>query len=582
MLKDCLANFKEKYDEIGENLLIDNYVLAEGSYVLVDETGEIIEILEIDKNNDDKTGRYYEFAEMDYYSRLVDMNKPIDSNKIIHSNNYLSFFVKKWEINKENPDRKLTEDMIDDYYEILKNPRIKYKGKDSKDKEKRKMYEAMEEKYGKVDLILLEKQKNWIKTNLFLLIDSEKVRVNKSYLKIFLKCSMEQYKKESEKYVIPNIYNNNQYNVEIDNMTYGLPNDNIGLNSKKPYLENKTRKNSLPYLISADEVTLQKKFFDYLYNNVCEGKTNAYVGNGNVKCLSNDEHMDEKFTGYFLRIKKGKEVEIHDFDTIVGFDNKIIDLSIDTVIPIDYTKFKGALSEYYGDVEEIYKLKSLINNIFFSKFLNNNYFSDPKDIKLNDFRVKENLLKSRTAFFNWFYKGDTTIIKQIFDKVSMEIIKNTICNEYMIKAKEQFNLRCGILSYLIGGEKMADILNGIASGLREKINKNETCKIESDNEYYFAVGQISSYLLSLNKSSKRMHSLINPILNCKTDEKLKLQLGMLFKKYNYTIKKENKRFNNFSAMVLGYKAEGKVNDNMLVAGYLYSSLIYESNKEGEN
>ena len=574
MLKDCLDAFKDMYDNKGEGLITESYVLGEGSYVLVDENGEIIETLEVDKKSSDKTGRYYDFAEMDYLSKLVDMNKPIDSNKIIHSNNYLSFFIKKENVNKV----KLTEALIDNYYEILKDPRIKYK--DSKDKEKRKMYELIEDKYGKVDYNLLEKQKKWIKNNIFPLLD--KVKNNKSYLKIFFKCDIEQYKRESEKYVIPNIYNNAQFNVEIDNITHGLPNDNMGLNSKKPFLENRTRKNSLPYIISMEEVILQKKFFDYLYNNVCEGKTNIYIGDGNITCLSNDEILDKKFSGCFLRIKKGKEIEIHDFDTIVGFNNIISGLSINTIIPIDYTKFKGLLSDDYGEITEINKLKMLINNIYFNKFLTSNYFSDPKDIKLNDFRVKENLIKSRGAFFNWFYKGDTTIIKQIFNRTSMEIIKNTICNEYMIKAKEQFNLRCGILDYFIGGEKMADILTGIASGLREKINSKKTDnKIESDNEYYFAVGQISSYLLSLNKSSKKMHSLINPLLNCKTDEKLKSQLQMLFRKYNYAIPKESKRFNNFSTMVLGYEAESQINNNMLVAGYLYSSLIYEKNKEEE-
>ena len=573
MLKDCLEVFKDMYDKKGEGIITDSYVLGEGSYVLVDEDGEI-ETLEVDKKDFDRTGKYYDFAEMDYFSKLVDMNKPIDPNKIIHSNNYLSFFVKKENINKT----KLTDDIIDNYYEILKDPKIKYK--DSKDK--RKMYGLVEDKYGGVDCSLLEKQKLWIKTNIFSLLALNKVKNNKSYLKIFVKCGIEQYKKESEKYLIPNIYNNTLFNVQIDNITHGLPNDNMGLNSKKPYLYNKTRKNTLPYLISIEEVILQKKFFDFLYNNICEGKKNIYIGDGDIKCLSNEETLDEKFSGYFLRIKKGKEIEIHDFDTIVGFNNIITGLIVNTVIPIDYTKVKGSLGAGYGEIKELSKIKGLINNIFFSKFLTNNYFSDSKDIKLNDFRIKENLIKSRNAFFNWFYKGDTTIIKQIFDKTSIELIKNAICNGYIVKAKEQFNLRCGILYYFIGGEKMADILNGIASGLREKINNKETNKIESDNEYYFAVGQISSYLLSLNRSSSKMHSLINPLLNCKTDEKLKLQLQMFFKKYNYRIKKESKRFNNFSAMVLGYQVEGKVNDNMLIAGYLYSNLIYESKKEEEN
>ena len=573
MLKDCLEVFKDMYDKKGGKIITDSYVLGDGSYVLVDDDGEI-ETLEVDKKSFDRTGKYYNFAEMDYLSKLVDMNKPIDPNKIIHSNNYLSFFVKKENINKT----KLTEAIIDNYYEILKDPKIKYKDR----KDKRKMYELVEAKYGGVDYSLLEKQKLWIKTNIFSLLALNKVKNNKSYLKIFVKCDIEQYKKESDKYLIPNIYNNTLFNVQIDNITHGLPNDNMGLNSKKPYLYNKTRKNTLPYLISIEEVILQKEFFDFLYNNICEGKKNIYIGDGDIKCLSNEETLDEKFSGYFLRIKKGKEIEIHDFDTIVGFNNIITGLIVNTVIPIDYTKVKGSLSADYGEIKELSKLKVLINNIFFSKFLTNNYFSDSKDIKLNDFRIKENLIKSRNAFFNWFYKGDTTIIKQIFDKTSIELIKNAICNGYIVKAKEQFNLRCGILYYFIGGEKMADILNEIASGLREKINNKETNKIESDNEYYFAVGQISSYLLSLNRSSSKMHSLINPLLNCRTDEKLKLQLQMFFKKYNYRIKKESKRFNNFSAMVLGYQVEGKVNDNMLIAGYLYSNLIYESKKEEEN
>ncbi len=500
MLKDCLEVFKEMYGKKGEKLITESYVLGEGSYVLVDANGEIIEILEVDKKSSDKTGRYYDFAEMDYLSKLVDMNKPIDSHKIIHSNNYLSFFVKKENVNKA----KLTEEIIDNYYEILKDPTIKYKDKDSKDKEKRKMYELIEDKYGKIDSVSLEKQKIWIKGSIFSLLD--KVKSNKSYLKVFFKCDMKIYEEESEKYVIPNIYNNTQFNVQIDDITYGLPNDNMGLNSKKPYLDNKTRKNSLAYLISMEEVILQKKFFDYLFNNVCEGKTNVYIGNGAIECLSNAEDLHKEFSGYFLRIKKGKEIEILDSDTIVGLNNKLNGLFIDTVIPIDYTKFKGALSDGYGEIKEIHILKSLINDIYFNKFLNNNYFSDSKDIKLNDFGIKENLIRSRGAFFNWFYKGDATIIKQIFDKTSMEIIKNTICNEYMIKAKEQFNLRCGILNYFIGGEKMADILNEIASVLREKTNNKHTQKIESDNEYYFAVGQVSSYLLSLNRSSKKMHS----------------------------------------------------------------------------
>ena len=39
--------------------------------------------------------KYLDFCFLDYYSKLIDMNKPIEKKKIIHSNNYYAFFIKK-------------------------------------------------------------------------------------------------------------------------------------------------------------------------------------------------------------------------------------------------------------------------------------------------------------------------------------------------------------------------------------------------------------------------------------------------------------------------------------------------------
>lgn len=563
MLKDCIEIFKEEYDKKGEGYITDSYVLGEGSYILVNEKGNILDILEVDnKNTDDASLIYKYFAQRDYLSKLLDMNKPIDQNKVIHSNNYLSFFVKKENIKPE----KLKLDIIESYYRVLIDPREKYKGN------KLKMYEEAEIKYGKAPLENIELCKSWIKDNIYNILT--RVKNDKNYVKIFFRKELDEYIRESEKYILPNIYNSNQYNQHINEETFGLPNDNMGLNTKKPYLENKTRKNSIPYLIAKNDVILQKKFFDLLMNFAASGNTNIYIKDGYI-----DSKPDDDFSGYFLRIKKGKEAEIHDFDIITGFKNKIDNFDIKQVIPINYKNLKQAL--IYDEVKDVKTLEAVVNDIFFNKFLVANYFTDPKDIKINSFKLKENILKSRGAFFNWFYKGDKLIIKEIIGQVTIELIKNSICNEYLIKAKEQFNLRAALLEYFKGGENMADILNEIAYELRIKVNSNSTAKIQNDMEYYFAAGQIVSYLISLNKSNKKMHSLINPILNCKSDSKLKAEIEKLFKKYNYTIKKENKRFNNMLSMVLGYVPEGNVKSDQLIAGYLYSNLIYEK-KEEEN
>lgn len=68
---------------------------------------------------------------------------------------------------------------------------------------------------------------------------------------------------------------------------------------------------------------------------------------------------------------------------------------------------------------------------------------------------------------------------------------------------------------------MADQLIPIKETLRKKLNTGGEHSISSDVEYYFAVGQITNFYLSKNKRTKPNHSMVNPILNCKTDKKLK-------------------------------------------------------------
>lgn len=568
MLKDCMDKFYGIYDEDKEDYIFEDYYLNEGTYLLVDENGDIEKEFKVNKKNNDKTYDYYDkFAEMDYLSKLIDMNKPIDPNKVIHSNNYLSFFIKK-----DNIQTKLTEEIIDTYYDILLNPMKKYE----KDKNKKNMYDEVEKNCGKVNEEKLQKNKNWIKEHIRNLIgDGNK---EKNYLKIFFEADIEEYRRENKKYVIPNIYNSTQYNTNINGITYGLPNDNMGLNAKKPYLENKSRKNTLPYLASTEEVSKQKKFFDYLMNNASQGKNNVYISDDKIKCLPKGQFLEDDFNGYFLRIQKGKELEIHDFDNIVGMRFKIKNLKIQMVIPIDYKNVKPALK--HDKIEDLRELEANINAVLFNKFLSNNYFTKPKDIRLNDFRVKENLLIYREAFFAWFYKGNSSVIRESFGKLTMSLIKNSIRNNNLIRAKEQYNLECGVLEYFEGVKNMADILKGLADKLRKKINSENPNEIslESDDEYYFAAGQVVSYLISLNKSSKKNLSFINPILNCKSNERFKKEILYLLKKYGYAIWDTNKKFKKLQSMVCGYIPEGKLNENLFVAGYLYSNLIYEKNK----
>ena len=245
MLKECIKVFEKMLEEKGDSLILDSYIPADGTYVIVDlENNEVKDYtIKYDKKKgtiDKSINAFSDICNYDYNSKLIDMNKPIDKKKIIHSNNYLSFFIKKESLTNG----KLTEEIIDDYYAILTNPFLKYSKNNVK-----KLYETVEKEVGKVDTESLEKCKKWIKDNIF----NMPIEISgKDYLKILFKAPIEKYKNESKRYLIPNIFNSNDFNVNCGEKIYGLPNDNMNLNAKKPYLENKSRKYSVPYFIDSE------------------------------------------------------------------------------------------------------------------------------------------------------------------------------------------------------------------------------------------------------------------------------------------------------------------------------------------
>ena len=126
---------------------------------------------------------------------------------------------------------------------------------------------------------------------------------------------------------------------------------------------------------------------------------------------------------------------------------------------------------------------------------------------------------------------------------------------------------------------MADRYSEIREKLRGKINCRKEQTIESDEEYFYAVGQLVRYYISLSKAKEKTHSLANPFFNVTSNEVLQSRLKQYFMKYNHEIETRSNRFNCMYGMILGYELEGKIRQESMVAGYLSDSLIYESSKK---
>lgn len=582
MIKDCLEVFKKNLEAKGERYILDNYIPKDGTYILVKMVGNQFEMaspLDViyDKKNKvmkgKEDGRFSMICAMDYYSKLIEMNKPMDSGKIIHSNNYLSFVVKKESIKNE----KLTQSIIDGYYGILLDPSEKYK----KSKKSSSLYNEVVNDIGLVDQSFLEAIHKWIIDNIFTLeVNLDK----KDYLKIFFMLENEQetrnlYAKEYKRYLLPNIYNSNDFNVEIENHICGLPNDNMGMNSKKPYLANKNRGQiEVPYLINQENALLQVQFFDYLQGLASKGKYNIYfdIDNITIKGYGSTEGPEAQMHGYFLRIQKGKELEIHNCDTVVSYNPNLIP----TFYYRNIIRWKG--DEYGESIKKRKELEMTVNDVLFGGKLIYNYFTDSGDLKREDSALRNNLIVGRDQLFSWFYKNEGADISEIMQMVSTALIKDSVSKGYRKKAKKQLNLKWSFKDYFLQNREMEERMNRVEENFDKHVERADSWDFDGDDaEYYFAVGQVVYCLIIRNKGKKTPFSLANTFFNAKSDKIIKRELTSMFKKYSYDISIKSMKLKNVLSRILLYQPEAAVNQDMILAGLMSNNAIVKHEEKEE-
>ena len=592
MLQEAMEVFQIMLQEKGERIITDAYIPKDGTYRLIvmkDDGWVIKDPVDIIFNKKTNTVDisndmdYLLIQELDYKSKLLEMNKPIDPKKVIHSNNYLSLAVKKESVTSG----KLSEEIIQQYYEILRNPNKKYE----KNPQARALYHVAEERLGQPDIEAIDKIEKFIlanKQDIWKDINLEK----KNYVKLFFVYQEEEktkeiYKIESERYLIPNIYNNNNFNMEFEKGIVGLPNDNMGMNSKKPYLENKTRKVKVPYLLDQESALLQSKFFDYLFGQVSKKRFHIYVDNIDKKICSytNKDKPEDIVSGYYLRCRMGKAgAEICEADVITHYKTKLEPgLVLKNYIEIPEERIEKSKIHYDEAIEDQWVIMDLINGIFFEGKLKNNFFTDAKDMNIYDDCLKQSILKSRNILANWFWRGEQNQLVKILDNVSLALIKNSILNDETFDAQRKFNLRWSLLEYL-DDQEVGVHMSEIRNQLREHINvaKDVEWDFISDEEYSYAVGQAVSYLLHLSKANNKTESYVNPFFNAKNSKVIKQRLLRMYKKYNYQIIHINGGRNaQLLSHVMEYEPK-EIKHELIMAGFTAPSLMYEKKTDDED
>ena len=573
MINEALEVFKKIYNKEGEELVVSKHIPKDGTYILVNiESEKIINKLNIayDKKNkkiDGELNQYYSYIRaFDYYSNLVDMNKPMDSKKTIHSNQIYSFFIKKDSI-REN---KLTKSIIEGYKKNLLNPEEKYNSKEAKE-----LYKNIANKLPEIEKETVEKIFLWIETNINedLLEDSKK-----DYLKIFfvksdLDISLELFKNEHKRYLIPNIFNSNDYNKKIEETIYGLSNNNMGLNAKKTFLENKTRKISTPYLVDTEEILLQYAFYNYLLPEVKQGNYFIYFTENEIIPKT---YKDACPNGarYLLNATYSKDIDIKNFNIISKSDSQEININFREIL---HQKRKDSDEIEYGNLNRE-KIMNNINKILFYNSLLGNFLASDGDLDIKDIEIKKLLMKYRNAFYKWFYLNDETEVKKSIKKIYLDAVMVAIGNGHLFKANQQLDLGFCLEEYFYKKSELMEEIMSIKEVFLNHTLSEEDWELLNGEEYFFAVGQILAYINYMRNSKAKSLNFIKQLTFIKNPTILKEKIKKIVISYSHIFETKNKKINRTISNISLYQPK-EIKIDILLAGFTADIVFFKKREE---
>ncbi|WP_320950220.1 hypothetical protein [Fusobacterium sp.] len=574
MIDEALEVFKKIYDKEGEKLVVSKHIPKDGTYILVNKkSGKIIETLNIsyDKKNKKINGelnQYYGYVRaFDYYSNLVDMNKPMDPKKTIHSNQIYSFFIKKDSI-REN---KLTKAIIEGYKKNLLNPEEKYNSKEAKE-----LYKNIAEKLPKIEKDIVEDIFLWIEDNVNEnLLDNDN---KKDYLKIFfiednLDKSLELFKNEHKRYLIPNIFNSNDYNKRIGETIYGLSNNNMGLNAKKAFLENKTRRISTPYLVNTDEILLQYAFYNYLLPEVKQGNYFIYFSENEIIPRTYKEGCPNG-AKYLLNASYSKDVDIKNFNVISKNSSEEININFKEIL---HQKKKDTDEIEYGNLNRE-KMMNNINKILFYNSLLGNFLLNDGDLDIKDIEVKKLLMKYRNSFYKWFYLNDEAEVKKNIRKIYLDAVMVAIGNGHFFKASQQLDFGFCLEKYFYGkSELMEEIMNVKEVFLNHTLSEEEW-EFLNDEEYFFAIGQILAYINYMRNSKAKSLNFIKQLTFVKNIDVLKEKIKKIVISYSHIFETKNKKINRTVSNISLYQPK-EIRIDILLAGFTADIIFFKKREE---
>lgn len=358
-----------------------------------------------------------------------------------------------------------------------------------------------------------------------------------------------------------------------------------GLNSKKPYLELKTTKFKVPYRISLEEAIVSKKFFEWI-NNVADeqGKINSIYIPINFNFTNtevSEKNIEEGSCLYLYKTTNNGKPVIEDF-TIVNRRGKMKPIKVRNYLNLDVIE--------ETNIENLKILEEKIDQYYYNNKLRKNYYNNDIKATIGVFSDKQVdiLITTKQVMLNYFKKGIEIGFQTCIDKMTKKMILEKFIDKEYINMRDiaySQNFRLNLLNYYEIGEKtnMGDRIKNLYNTLKEKIEKDELAICQSDEEFYFAAGQVIYYLVSQSEAQNKTQALATPFLELSTAIKLKQAIITMYKRYGYKIRLGDSKTKNLIGMVTGYETKSKASDyqDLIISGICSKNVIFAGKKEEE-
>ncbi len=600
-----IVNFIDYLEEKSPDISSENLTLKEGQYVFLEKEGDELvikdgKILKVDKNTEPNY-LYNEFKNIYSVSEMIN-NKSLNSNEKIFIEIGSPFAISiSGKGHKKGIGKK--KQALEAYFKAALN---------YLDEENEQHFKWFEE------------FKHFTRNKMFRFLDTieEGQNPKDTYMFYFFmkEPEIKDYQRFYNKYLETKVF---LYDLKKGE-THGISNVLSGFNVKKTFLKHKSASFELNYKISGNEAMKLYKFFRLQQKNkilpnpmpifvdkeeipLSEQAITFYNSNKDKKfghkeiienLLAKKENIQNFYLIYFQNNLKGSRIV--DLDFVPVFKHKL-----DKTIHIETFFQTSNNSIHFDEIKTVFEFERIIvHNVFNNQLVQKRkdesyslrYFDEidnnPKYITANTYIQ---IMRYRKAFYDFIYKSKHQAITNI---MFHDIMKSSILddikhdNDYnkTKDIKEKLNIWFSLYNYFNNNKNDEDMVNKTKVLFEKvsKIAKNEQERMQSDDEFAFASGQLIRTILNKSKTGERTHSLLEPFLQKTNAQQYKLAIARAFEtyKHEFMFYKGNKRyeFDKIMSEVMGFEPDEKNLKNQLpliLAGY-FAETIFKREAEAEN